>query len=133
MSIALADTHAVIWFLSNDRRLSKSAKQFMDDAEANEDKIAVTSMSFVEMVYLIEKGNIPANLFGDLAQAIRQPSSLFIEVPVTFGIARALARVNAAKIPDMPDRIVAATAVHLSVPIISRDGKIWLSGLTTIW
>jgi len=37
------------------------------------------------------------------------------------------------QIPDMPDRIIAATAVHLNVPIISRDGKIKLSDLDTIW
>jgi predicted nucleic acid-binding protein len=40
--------------------------------------------------------------------------------------------VNAAQIPDMPDRIIAATAVHLNVPLISRDGKIRVSGVNTI-
>ena len=36
-------------------------------------------------------------------------------------------------IPDMPDRIIAATALHLGVPLISRDSKIKLSKVKTIW
>jgi len=36
-------------------------------------------------------------------------------------------------VPDMPDRIVAATAVYYSVPVISRDGKIRASNVQTVW
>jgi predicted nucleic acid-binding protein len=32
----------------------------------------------------------------------------------------------------MPDRIIAATALHLGLPLISRDRKIQLSGVNTI-
>jgi PIN domain nuclease of toxin-antitoxin system len=33
----------------------------------------------------------------------------------------------------MPDRIIAATALYLQVPIISQDHKIQATSLTTIW
>jgi PIN domain nuclease of toxin-antitoxin system len=33
----------------------------------------------------------------------------------------------------MPDRIVAATALHYGVPVISRDGRIRASNIRTIW
>ena len=36
-------------------------------------------------------------------------------------------------VPDMPDRIVAATAVHFGVPVISRDRRIQSSILSTVW
>jgi predicted nucleic acid-binding protein len=36
-------------------------------------------------------------------------------------------------VPDMPDRIVAATAVFLGVPVISRDGRIRAANLRTVW
>lgn len=58
---------------------------------------------------------------------------MFLEIPVDLNIARTLARLDVAQIPDMPDRIIAATALQLKVPIISRDNKIQLSSLTTIW
>jgi len=54
-------------------------------------------------------------------------------MPVDLSIARALAKVDVQQIPDMPDRIVAATALQLNVPLISRDGKIRLSTIQTIW
>lgn len=60
-------------------------------------------------------------------------NSLFVEIKVDLDIARALSKVSAVEVPDMPDRIVAATAVELSVPVISRDGKIQLSSVATIW
>ena len=37
------------------------------------------------------------------------------------------------QVPDMPDRMIAATARLYAVPLISRDRKIRLSGLQTIW
>jgi PIN domain nuclease of toxin-antitoxin system len=42
-------------------------------------------------------------------------------------------QVSREAIPDMPDRIVAATAIHLAVPILSRDGRIRTSHIQTIW
>ncbi|MCA0455737.1 MAG: type II toxin-antitoxin system VapC family toxin [Chloroflexi bacterium] len=133
MSIAVADTHAIIWFLSNDKRLSIKAKQFMDEAEKLGDKIAVSSISFVEMVYLIEKGKIPSSLFSQLVREIHHPDSVFVEIPVTTAVSRAMSKVSSLEVPDMPDRIVTATAVELNVPVISRDGKIRLSSIATIW
>jgi PIN domain nuclease of toxin-antitoxin system len=38
-----------------------------------------------------------------------------------------------ATVPDMPDRIIAATALYLDLLLISRDGKIRLSSVATIW
>ncbi len=37
------------------------------------------------------------------------------------------------EIPDMPDRIVAATALYLGVPVISRDSRIRASNVQTVW
>jgi predicted nucleic acid-binding protein len=42
-------------------------------------------------------------------------------------------RVERAKVPDFPDRIIAATAAHLGIPLISKDAKIQVSGVPTIW
>jgi PIN domain nuclease of toxin-antitoxin system len=38
-----------------------------------------------------------------------------------------------ADVPDLPDRIVAATAMHFGVPVISRDSRIRSSSVQTIW
>lgn len=54
-------------------------------------------------------------------------------VPIDAAIARALAAVPRPEVPDMPDRIIAATAVHMGVPLVSRDHKIVASCVRTIW
>lgn len=133
MSIAVADTHAVIWYLANDARLSTNARKTFEDAARKGEQIAISVITLVEIVYLVEKGRIPAGRFTQLMTALDDPESLLVEVALTPAIARTLSRVDRDDVPDMPDRIIAATALHLNVPVISRDGKIKTSAITTIW
>ncbi len=133
MFVAVADTHTLLWYLFQNPKLSQRAKASIDAAAQAGDQIAVSSISLIEMVYLIEKGRISSESMNRTVAVFEDPTALFVEIPVERQIARALARVDVTQIPDMPDRIVAATAVHLNVPIISRDGQIQLSTLRTIW
>ena len=37
-------------------------------------------------------------------------------------------------VPEMPDRIIAATALHLNLPLVTKDHKIQaLQNIKTIW
>jgi predicted nucleic acid-binding protein len=44
-----------------------------------------------------------------------------------------LKEIARAAVPDMPDRIIAATAHHLGLPVVTRDRKILASSVQTIW
>jgi predicted nucleic acid-binding protein len=48
-------------------------------------------------------------------------------------VADALALVPRAIVPDMPDRIIAATALYLNLPLVTADHKIQASNVQTIW
>jgi PIN domain nuclease of toxin-antitoxin system len=48
-------------------------------------------------------------------------------------VAEALQFVQRNEVPDLPDRIIAATALALRVSLISRDRKIRASQVQTIW
>jgi PIN domain nuclease of toxin-antitoxin system len=133
MIAAIADTHAAIWYLYADPHLSSRADAFMQAIEARGEQIGLSSITFVEMVYLIEKGRIAAEGLSRLARLMSEPGSVFAEVPLDLAVARTLSRIAVARVPDMPDRIIAATALLRNVPIISRDSKIQLSGLQTVW
>jgi PIN domain nuclease of toxin-antitoxin system len=133
MIVGIADTHAIIWQIYSDPRLSQAAVNFINSAANNGDKIAVSSITLIEMVYLIEKSRIAAESFSRVAAAIEDGRSVFMLVPVDLQIARMLSRVEITQVPDMPDRIIAATALYLNLPIISRDAKIRLSSVPTIW
>ncbi|MCB9455362.1 MAG: type II toxin-antitoxin system VapC family toxin [Anaerolineaceae bacterium] len=133
MITAVIDTHALIWYLYDDARLSNTARQFMEITADSQDQIALSSITLIEMVYLIEKGRVASESLSIMAGELDDPSGLFIEVPVDLQIARTLTRIDGHQIPDMPDRIIAATAIQRNVPVISRDGKIRISNVQTIW
>jgi predicted nucleic acid-binding protein len=46
---------------------------------------------------------------------------------------QSLRQVGRSQIPDLPDRIIAATGLYLNVPVISRDRRIQSSTIDTIW
>ena len=133
MISAVADTHAVIWYLYDDMRLSAKAKAFLDQAASYGHQIGISAITLIEIVYLVEKGRIKPDALERLTQAIGAGDSALIEIPVTGEVARKMREIPRDSIPDMPDRIIAATAQTFQVPIISRDGKIKVSGLETLW
>ena len=133
MIAGVADTHTAIWYLFNDDRLSLVAGDFIDRAAADGHRIEISSISIAEIVYLIEKGRIPANVYPELKAALADPEHVFKEAAFTSEVVEAMPQVPRDAIPDMPDRIVAATAVYFGVPVISRDGKIRTSFVQTIW
>ena len=130
---AVADTHAVVWYLYNDPRLSPKARTYFEDAAAAGDQIACSTITLVEIVYLIEKRRIDAATLTRLVAELDAENSVLMEVPLDRHIAQAMQQIEREDVPDMPDRIIAATALRLGLPLISRDGKIQLSDLTTIW
>ena len=127
----LADTHALVWALLGDPRLSPAARAAMSISAT--DQIALSSISLVELAYLEEKQRLPAGILARVLASIAAPTGIMTEVSLDAEIVKTMIRVPRGEIPDMPDRIIAATALHLGVPVISRDAKIRASTITTIW
>jgi PIN domain nuclease of toxin-antitoxin system len=133
MIVAVADTHAVVWYLANDARLSLTARTTFETAAQDNDQIVISAITLVEIVYLVEKGRLAAGRFTQLMTALAATNSVLMAYPLSPEVARTMTRIERPQIPDMPDRIIAATGLHLNVPVISRDGKIVASVIQTIW
>jgi len=133
MIVAIADTHAAIWYLFSDSRLGSAASSFIDNAIAQGDHIGVSAISVAEMVYLIEKKRIPANALNDLHIAIANPEAVLQHVPVDENVAVKMAEIPRQDLPDLPDRVIAATALFYGVPVLSRDRRVRSSTIKTIW
>lgn len=133
MIAGVADTHAALWYLFGDPRLSLPAKAAFETAASSRRKILLSVISLAEVVYLVEKNRLPAPAYADLKNALHDPDHVLQEAPLTAEIIDAMLQVPRADIPDMPDRIVAATAVYFGVPTISRDGRIRASNIQTVW
>jgi len=129
----VADTHTALWYLLKNPRLSATARGFMDDAASAGRDIVLSPISLAEIIYLVEKGRLPASAYDELRKALNDPDFVLEEAPFTGEVVETMRHVSRAEIPDMPDRIVAATAVYFGVPVISRDGRIRSSKVQTVW
>jgi PIN domain nuclease of toxin-antitoxin system len=133
MIVAIADTHTTIWYLFSDPQLGSAASAFIDDTVQKGDHIGVSAVTIVEMIYLIEKGRIPVSALNDLRAAVADPKAVLRYVALDEEIALKMAEVSRQDIPDLPDRVIAATALFYGVPVLSRDGRIRSSGINAIW
>ncbi|MGB6736429.1 MAG: PIN domain-containing protein, partial [Candidatus Sulfotelmatobacter sp.] len=95
--------------------------------------IAISTISLAEVVYLIEKNRLPQSAYDELTQTLADPEHVFTEAVFSAAIVQAMRQVSRAEVPDMPDRVVAATAVYFDVPVISRDRRIRAASLKTVW
>ncbi len=132
MSAVVADTHALIWYVSERSQLSAKALHALEQADIA-GEIYVPAMVLVEMRYLIEKRTIPEAVFLYIATSLADPASSLKLIPLDLDCAKAVGSIARATVPDMPDRVIAATALETGFPLVTRDHKITASGIPTIW
>ena len=133
MADIVIDTHAAIWYFADATQLSKPAESAIDNAEAN-GIIFVSAMTIIELIYLIEKGKIPQDVLDLLRDALDDSTTAFRLIEISREIADEVENIPRPTVPDMPDRIISATALHLNLPVVTKDHKIQaLQNIQTIW
>lgn len=129
----LLDTHAVVWYLLDAKELSAEARRVIDAAAQAGESLCLASISLVEIVYLVEKGRLPEMALERLNSVLSEPAASLVLVPLDAAVAQAVRQVRRESVPDMPDRIIVATALHLDLPLVTRDQQIRSAGVNTIW
>jgi PIN domain nuclease of toxin-antitoxin system len=79
MIAGVADTHTALWHLFDDKRLSSAAEASINEAATTRRKIAISTISLAEVVYLIEKNRLPQSAYDELTQALADPEHVFTE------------------------------------------------------
>jgi len=130
---AVLDTHAAIWYFHRSRELSSAALQSIRRAVEGGRPVYVSAISLVETIYLVERGRLPLEALQRLEAGLKDAASGLRVQPVDEDVAQAVHRVPRVVVPDMPDRIIAATALHLGLPLVTRDRRIQSAGIKTIW
>ncbi len=135
MSAVVTDTHALLWYLSNSTKLSRNASDAFETAEQNGFPIYVPSITLVELRYLVEKGrDIIESDLRLVVEKLNSPLSALTFAPLNQGTAEDLEQIPRSTVPDMPDRLIAATAYNLDLPLISKDTSIRnLQNVKIIW
>ena len=127
MTAVLLDTHAWAWTLAGDARLSPRALQAIDDA----DTVLVSPISFFEIAQKVRLGKWPEMMpFIDQLPSLLEAQG---GVVANFGVAICLmAGMMDWSHRDPFDRLLAATAKHDAMPLVSADAT--FDGVVTrIW
>lgn len=133
MPDVVSDTHGLIWYLENNPHLGAAARAAFEASDRGEITVYLPTVCLVEIVYLEEKGRIPSNFKARLDAILKAGTSGLVPADLTIEVVAAMSNVPRRDVPDMPDRIIAATALHLGLQLISKDKKIQLSNVSTIW
>ncbi len=133
MDDIVIDTHIAIWYFADASQFSKPAETAIDQAEAGE-VLFVSAITIIELIYLTEKGKIPPDVLDFLRDALDDSTTAFQLIEVTREIANEVENIPRLTVPEMPDHIIAATALPLNLPLITKDSKIQnLQNILTIW
>ena len=119
MSDLAIDTHAAVWYFAKSPQMSAIARNAVNNAIADGFIIILPTISIVEIIYLVEKGRLVPQTSISLMQALKLPNSSFVSQDLTEDVAQTLAQIPRSIVPDMPDRIIAATALHLNLPLVT--------------
>ena len=133
MTSLVVDTHTLIWYLTDPHQLSVGAEVALDEAESSGGGIFVSAITLVEVRYLIDKGKMVEEVFNAIQMALQDKNTSIRLASLNLSIANTIQQVTREHIPDMPDRIIAATALRLNLPLVTCDEKILASDITTIW
>lgn len=128
----LVDTHVAVWWLFDDRRLPRSHRRVLQQAEKTGASIGLSAMSLWEIAKLVERGRLTLSQSLDECLAQIESSSFFGILPLTARIAAESVRLGAAFPSDPADQIIAATARCHGLTLLTADERILGSGVVAV-
>lgn len=119
-ALYVVDTNALIWHLSDDRKLGKQAREVFAAAERGETRLVVSAIVLAELYYADKK----YGLFADFSAVFRRMRAAPQFRFASFESEHILDFDRDKRVPEMHDRIIAGLARRLGAPVITSDPKI---------
>jgi PIN domain nuclease of toxin-antitoxin system len=126
--IALLDTHVLLWWFEQSKRLSRAQRRLLDTAD-DDHPLGVSDVTLWEIAMLTEAGRIrlPMALDTWLDRATAAP--LVERRSIDPVIVREMVDLGTTRDWDPADRVIVATARVLGVPLVTSDTRIIASRL----
>jgi len=131
--LIVLDTHAWVWFLDDQRKLSARARRLVE-REVQAGTVRVSSISVWEVAMLVDRGRLRLNrdVTDWLGDAERLPFIHF--VPIDNRVALKSVHLPAPLHGDPADRFIVATALLLGASLVTKDARLLeYPHLETIW
>ena len=128
----LVDTHVVLWLAFHPDRLSKKAREVIDEARKNKDGMAICDITLLELATLASRGRLNLNI--SLESFLAEVEARFVLLPIKSGACARIAELPATYPKDPADRIIGATALVEGLTLLTEDREIRRSNVVrTIW
>jgi predicted nucleic acid-binding protein len=121
----VTDTHSLLWYLYDIPRLGSNARAAFDAVSVGDATLLIPAIVLAEMVYTVERRRHDIDV-GKALDLIADADNLRV---LPFGLEDARALIALTEIAEMHDRMIAAAAQALGVPLITRDEAIHRAGV----
>jgi PIN domain nuclease of toxin-antitoxin system len=125
----VTDTHSIVWYFTDDPRLSRRALEVFEKT-IKEGVIIIPTVVLAEIMYIEGKGKITLTFDEDLQKIDSYEN--FIVAALDLEILKVAEKIRVDL--EMHDKLIAATALYYDASLITRDPLITKSGAcATIW
>jgi PIN domain nuclease of toxin-antitoxin system len=134
MDAAVCDAHALIWAASgHPKRLGRRARRFLEEVDDGKRRLIIPSIALVEIGEAVHRARVrfPGRTFTEWMAEL-SASPVHEIAPLTAAVVIAADQLHA--IQERGDRLIAATALTLGLPLITRDPAIAeVAAVPLIW
>jgi PIN domain nuclease of toxin-antitoxin system len=121
----ILDTHALVWYLEGNKRLSQPARATIDDPAS---ELVLPLIALAEAAFVIEKGRTNIPTVADLLANVYADDRIEI-YPITLDVLERSLTPEGQLIPELHDRLIVSTGLYLqelgyTVALITTDSVI---------
>lgn len=128
--IYAADTHALYWYVTGSKRLSKAVAEVFQEVEVGKARLSVSTVALAELFYLLRKHR-KEHLFPDIIARLKASLVCQIEQLELKDVQKLPAFSD---IPEMHDRLIAIHASNIGATLLTRDASLENSRMIdTLW